>query len=283
MSYNAIYRARAAASGGTLDVFVPQVFGDVPIKVTESVGGKVPGMGWVMFQGGDSAHPVWLPDVGLGSGGGGSATDDEVFVGADDPGTSKYELWYDTDATGSGGGVPTARRIDTTTPLSGGGDLSVDRTHTWLPTANVDMAGFKLTGLNTGASGSGDAVSVQYLDNRLRVAWTPLTPINGWVLPSVAEIQPGYRKIEDVVYLKGAVVGGATSALSQAVFNLPAGYYNTVLTRVSMVGFSPGGVSIAARADLGNTGAFILSSINNSVINNAALQLNGVSWPVGVT
>lgn len=108
MSYNAIYRARAAASGGTLDVFVPQVFGDVPIKVTESVGGKVTGMGWVMFQGGDPAYPVWLPDVGLGSGdggggGGGSATDDEVFIGPEPPGL-EYELWYDTDAVNVGGG-----------------------------------------------------------------------------------------------------------------------------------------------------------------------------------
>jgi hypothetical protein len=96
VSYDAIYRARAAARGGALDVFVPQVFGDTPIKVTESVGGQVTGMGWVMFQGGDPAHPVWLPDVGLGSGGGA----DEVRIGPDEPG-STIELWYDTDATSS--------------------------------------------------------------------------------------------------------------------------------------------------------------------------------------
>lgn len=115
------------------------------------------------------------------------------------------------------------------------------------------------------------------------VVWTPLTPVGGWVAPSASEIQPGYRKIGDVVYLKGLVFGGPSSALGQPVFNLPAGYYNTVLTRVSMVSFSPSGVSISARADLTNTGAYILQSINNSTINGAGLQLNGVSWPVGVT
>jgi hypothetical protein len=98
MSYPAIYRARAAANGSGLDVFVPQVFGDTPIKVTDSVGGQVPGMGWVMFQGGDAAHPVWLADIGLGSGGGSIEGLDEVWIGPDQPDDS-YELWYDTDAT----------------------------------------------------------------------------------------------------------------------------------------------------------------------------------------
>ena len=99
MSYDSIYRARASSSGTTLDVFVPQVFGDTPIRVTDSVGGQVPGMGWVMFQGGDPAYPVWLADIGLGSGGsvivGGG---NEVFVGPDQPTDPRVELWYDTDA-----------------------------------------------------------------------------------------------------------------------------------------------------------------------------------------
>jgi len=70
---------------------------------------------------------------------------DEVFIGPADPGGA-YDLWFDSDANGgagqlyarvggawvpaSAGGVavqPT-RRIDTTLPLTGGGDLSADRT-----------------------------------------------------------------------------------------------------------------------------------------------------------
>lgn len=61
--YDALYQARSTAINGTsLDVFIPQIFGDVPVKVTRFIGSipTVIGMGWVLFQGGDSAYPVWM-------------------------------------------------------------------------------------------------------------------------------------------------------------------------------------------------------------------------------
>jgi len=75
VSYSAIYRARATGyHGSVLDVFVPQIFGDVPVSVTDFVGTApdTVGMGWVMFQGGDPAFPVWVSDRGGGGGGGGT-------------------------------------------------------------------------------------------------------------------------------------------------------------------------------------------------------------------
>ena len=45
------------------------------------------------------------------------------------------------DTGGGGGGVPASRQINTTSPLTGGGDLSADRTLS-MPAANVSSAGY---------------------------------------------------------------------------------------------------------------------------------------------
>lgn len=122
MAYSGIYQARSTKlnAGATLDAFVPQVFGDVPVKVTRFLG-DFPlgtGMGWIFFQGGDPAFPVWCSGLG-GVGGGGSVMDDEVFVGPSDPGTTQYELWYDTDATGGGSGSASLPAGGTTNQVLG--------------------------------------------------------------------------------------------------------------------------------------------------------------------
>jgi Collagen triple helix repeat (20 copies) len=71
--------------------------------------------------------------IDAGGGGGGSGTD-EVWVGPSDPISTHptIELWFDSDADPPmpDGGVPPTRKINTTAPLAGGGDLTVDRTFT---------------------------------------------------------------------------------------------------------------------------------------------------------
>ena len=102
MSYDAIYKARTTGrNGSVIDVFVPQIFGDTPIKVSDFIGAMPTGMGmgWVLFQGGDPSYPIWLADVGLGSGSGTGTGVNEVYVGTDPPTDPGVELWYDTDAT----------------------------------------------------------------------------------------------------------------------------------------------------------------------------------------
>ena len=61
MLYPSIYRAKAVSASTTaLTVLVPQVFGDVPILVTDFIGTPDRGMGWIFFQAGKADFPVWL-------------------------------------------------------------------------------------------------------------------------------------------------------------------------------------------------------------------------------
>lgn len=106
MPYPAIYRAKAVRyEGGVITAYVPQVFGDVTVEITDTLGDVAPGMGWVFFQAGNPEFPVWTS----GMGGGGLPPGDwdltnEVFISIDEPVDPKVELWYDPNATSSGGG-----------------------------------------------------------------------------------------------------------------------------------------------------------------------------------
>jgi hypothetical protein len=93
--YPGAYKAKAVAyNAPVLTVFVPQVFGDQAIEITEFVGGPTQGMGWVVFQGGSPDHPLWLSS---GGGGGSGTVTDTMWVGPDPPPSPDIELWWDTD------------------------------------------------------------------------------------------------------------------------------------------------------------------------------------------
>lgn len=99
MPFPAIYRARATRIDGLrVTAFVPQVFGESSIIVDTFLGGPPtePGLGWVMFQGGNPEFPVWAGNLASGAGGGGGGGEDEVFIGPDMP-SGTYELWVDSD------------------------------------------------------------------------------------------------------------------------------------------------------------------------------------------
>jgi hypothetical protein len=101
VDHPSLYRAKAISVGpGSIEAFVPQVFGETSITITESMGSLPlgPMMGWVFFQAGNCEFPVW---AGEGSGGGGGGAD-EVWIGNDAPTDAFKELWYDPDAPAPG-------------------------------------------------------------------------------------------------------------------------------------------------------------------------------------
>lgn len=98
MAYPSIYRAKAIQfDGTTLSAYVPQVFGDVTIEITEFIGDVGAGMGWVLFQAGNPEFPVWLGSTTTPSTGPATPAVNEVWVGPDEPTDPAIEIWYDTD------------------------------------------------------------------------------------------------------------------------------------------------------------------------------------------
>ena len=62
--YPSIYKAKAVqATATTITAFIPQVFGDVPVVISDFLGPAAPGMGWVFFQAGNPEHPVWTTRI----------------------------------------------------------------------------------------------------------------------------------------------------------------------------------------------------------------------------
>jgi hypothetical protein len=69
--FPSIYRAKVVRIDPTsIQVFVPQVFGDTPITVINFLGSAPSqvGMGWVAFHAGNPDFPVWLSAIGGGNG-----------------------------------------------------------------------------------------------------------------------------------------------------------------------------------------------------------------------
>ena len=126
-----MYRAKSVKfEAPILTAYVPQVFGDVPIEITEVIGSTTQGMGWVFFQGGDPEFPVWQGGVG----GNGGTVSDTLWVDEEPPTTtSGIELWWDEDAVApltieqrwntawgivaSTGGTSSSQSINTTAAL----------------------------------------------------------------------------------------------------------------------------------------------------------------------
>ena len=85
--YPSLYRAKAVNvvrqnGSPVMTAYVPQVFGDTPIKITDFHGAPEPGMGWVFFQSGSPEYPVWSSAVAASTdGGNGEAHNhDAVYV-----------------------------------------------------------------------------------------------------------------------------------------------------------------------------------------------------------
>ena len=80
-------------------------------------------------------------------------------------------------------------------------------------------------------------------------AWTAVTFTNSWVNLGPQPAQ--YRKIGDIVYVRGQISGGATSS---SAFTLPAGFRPPLTLDLPLIAFSGG--PVVALAGVGATGAF---------------------------
>lgn len=133
-SFPSVYRARAVhINGAAIDVFVPQVFGETAIVVSEYLGGppEEPGMGWVVFQGGNPEFPVWAGNLASGGTGGTGGGTDEVWVGPSEPTIPTIELWLDTDA------IPDMDATNLATHLTDPGDAHDASSISLIPTGTI--------------------------------------------------------------------------------------------------------------------------------------------------
>lgn len=103
-TYHGVFKARCTAvTGNNLTVAVPQVFGDTLI-VTSSVVGTYPDagtFGYISFEGGDPAYPVWLGTL---------ASTKASTVGANYYGSFEYKSLTSVSGTSTGSAMP----LDTT-------------------------------------------------------------------------------------------------------------------------------------------------------------------------
>lgn len=96
--YPGVYRAKAVqVTDGVITAYVPQVLGDVPVPITNVIGGfpSGPAIGWVFFEAGWAERPVWSSGVIAGF----DVLGIEVQVSPEAPTNDNIVLWYDTDAT----------------------------------------------------------------------------------------------------------------------------------------------------------------------------------------
>ena len=104
--------------------------------------------------------------------------------------------------------------------------------------------------------------------------WTAATLLNGWANSSVGTYrQAGYRKINNIVYLQGAVV--AASATNQIIFTLPSGYRYTAAT-TSLVTSNHSGVPVAVLLEITTDGN--VKVVNNSYTKLGHITLDGLNF-----
>ncbi len=115
------------------------------------------------------------------------------------------KLMYDDIAAGGGGGVPTGRTISTTAPLSGGGDLSANRTFSLDASAASILFG-------RGDSGAGVAEEIA-LGSGLTMTGTTLSASGGGGGAGVGEVDfgawPGTTDTTLAITGQGSIVAGS--------------------------------------------------------------------------
>ena len=105
MKLTGVYEGRIVTVGnGNVTAFVPQVFGDTTITISNFLGTPEVGRGWVTFQAGDPEHPVWLSGLGASSGGGGEGA--SIFI------TRDYRWVNQVTATNPGSGKIKVNNLD---------------------------------------------------------------------------------------------------------------------------------------------------------------------------
>jgi hypothetical protein len=213
-TYSSVYRAKSVKyEPPVLTAYVPQVFGDVPIEITDVIGSATQGMGWVFFQGGNPEFPVWSGGVS-GNGGGGGTVTDTLWTGPSAPTDTSIELWWDTDEE-----APLDPRY--LTQAAGDTRYLVD-TASFTPT--ITSGGFTLGtgGTTTGyywRLGKGDSLDLIYYFGTITFGTSPTNGTSLFVSMPVAAFgdvggRPGTCDISDSspsTYYEGACIPGGTS------------------------------------------------------------------------
>lgn len=94
-------------------------------------------------------------------------------------------------------------------------------------------------------------------------AWTPVTFQNSWVNNGGVDQVCQYRKIGDIVYLRGSMGSGALSSIA---FTLPTGFRPPALLRPRPLTFTSGAVITSARADLQTGGGYALQDGSTNLV-----------------
>jgi len=147
---------------------------------------------------------------------------------------------------------------------------AVDGTH-----VRVDIGGRAVTAYGSGAVGSAVRLVVgrgtcEVLGSPGGSAWTAPTLTNGWV-DFLAGVAPtAYRKVGDVVELRGAIKSGT---LASTAFTLPAGFRPASGIHIFYAVAQPGG----ARIDVGADGTVTVRSYMSSGT-NALVSLAGIRY-----
>lgn len=98
------------------------------------------------------------------------------------------------------------------------------------------------------------AISKKYVDDRIGMDWTVVTPASGWSTSSLGDsaFSLRYKKINNIVYVSGALrrSSGGTAASGTTMATLPAGFRPPG----SLVS-SPGGLQVASNGQI-KCGAF---------------------------
>jgi hypothetical protein len=351
--YPSLYKAQAVdINGSSVTAFIPQVFGDAPVQVREFIGAKPTRkeMGWVLFQAGNAAHPVWASGITVS----GTTVDQ-----APAPGTGyHFQFQYNFNNTSYDGGTyPPAE-----------GELRLQHTGihynaTGVAVHSIDANGKDVSGLlrmvmpgstfyiydpedpdtywqgftsqyglyimtvhfqseaknrwggdenflerpiilevlpaqginavnigTTAPSNTYDPYVELWVDisaaggNSLKYKWANVwsqvqPPPVPWITPTLstpwvnrAGETVQYRKVGDIVYIRGNPIGQAGNTM----FVLPTGYRPAQTTRFSTVSFVTSEAT-ASRGDITTAGLIVPQSPGTS---NSIWQMDGIQFSV---
>lgn len=91
-------------------------------------------------------------------------------------------------------------------------------------------------------------------------AWVRPTLLNSWTDKTTTGFV-AYRRVGDIVYLRGYVGGGAVST---AIYALPAGFRPPYSVSVASVSYSVSGLWGSAKLDINTDGNIVMSSLSQS-------------------
>ena len=172
---------------------------------------------------------------------------DEVIISPTEPTDAVVDFWYDTDATGLPFGVPVGGTPGQVLTKKS----STDNDTEWkVPIPAGGAVGQVLT------KKSGADQDTEWRDDSDKpTAWTAVTFENGWVNEGGPSQVVQYRKVADIVYLRGTMKRTGVT-YGQTAFTLPVGFRPPAHLRPYPLAFNPSAAITLARVDLSADGTY---------------------------